>query len=431
VANLSTHLDEISSGQSAKEVTANDLFDALSPAALFGRRALTTSGFTWGYYGGTALMDSGAYEQFANGTLTLAASSTNYVEFEPEGSPSGVFVNQSGFTAGRRRLYTVTTDASGVTNYIDWRAGSDSAGSGGSGGSLSPYTLGSGTTAITHAAHANRYGVVNQAGATTGTFAASATSGALEEDWFYLRNTGAGTFTAAGAITAPTGFKLTAAPNEVFTADYDSVDDHWYSTTPSSGGVSSVNSQTGVVVLNADQIELPDPEGVFGSPQSVGAGMRELEARITAGGGATTLAGLTDVDLNESPSQTHGDLLMYDATLGKWVAMNESMKIFNVSWAATILIDLEKRPDNAIFRITLGGATTVNIRGARDGQKVTLEFTQDATGSRVVTLSSDFAFGTDITSFTASTTAGVTDHVGVVFTSAAAKYRVLAVSKGY
>jgi hypothetical protein len=97
---------------------------------------------------------------------------------------------------------------------------------------LAGYTLGSGTTAITHATHANRVGIVNQAGATTGTFAATATSGAVAKDSFYLRNTGAGTFTASGTITAPTGFKLTALPNEVFTADYDSVDDAWYSTTP-------------------------------------------------------------------------------------------------------------------------------------------------------------------------------------------------------
>lgn len=94
------------------------------------------------------------------------------------------------------------------------------------------FTLPSGTTAITHSTHANRIGIVNQAGGTTGTFAATATSGALAKDTFYLRNTGAGVFTASGAISAKTGYKLTADPNEVFTADYDSIDDAWWSTTP-------------------------------------------------------------------------------------------------------------------------------------------------------------------------------------------------------
>lgn len=50
----------------------------------------------------------------------------------------------------------------------------------------------------------------------------------------------------------------------------------------SAGSVDSVNGQSGVVTLDADDIELPDPESVFGSPQTVGAGMRELEARVSA-----------------------------------------------------------------------------------------------------------------------------------------------------
>lgn len=96
---------------------------------------------------------------------------------------------------------------------------------------LAQGTLGSGTTAITRASHLNRPLIVNQAGGTTGTFAATATSGALPGDSFYIRNTGAGTFTAAGAITASSGFKLTAGAGEYFSADYDSVDDTFVSTT--------------------------------------------------------------------------------------------------------------------------------------------------------------------------------------------------------
>jgi hypothetical protein len=73
----------------------------------------------------------------------------------------------------------------------------------------------------------------------------------------------------------------------------------------------------------------------------------------------------------------------------------------------------------------------VNITGGSDGQKCQIELLQDSTGSRIVTLGTGFAFGTDITSYTATTTASKTDYLGVVYDNASAKYRILAISKGY
>jgi hypothetical protein len=118
MGNSTQLLDIISSSQSQKEVTANALFDAASPATLFGRRASTTSALTWGYYGGT-LGIAGALTSVANGTVTLTASSTNYVESTIAGVVS---CNTSGFTSGRIALYTVVTGASSVTSYTDSRA---------------------------------------------------------------------------------------------------------------------------------------------------------------------------------------------------------------------------------------------------------------------------------------------------------------------
>ena len=77
MADSTTNLDLISSGQAAKEVTANDLFDAGSPATLLGRRATTTAGLTWGYYGGVVLLDDGTLLQVANGTRALTDDATN------------------------------------------------------------------------------------------------------------------------------------------------------------------------------------------------------------------------------------------------------------------------------------------------------------------------------------------------------------------
>lgn len=128
MANSTTNLDELNSGQSQKEVTANDLFDALSPASLFGRRATTTSGLTWGYYGGT-ISDGGTPGQIPNGTVTLTNNATNYLEFDPGASPSGIQKNTVGWTGGASvRLYKIITSGGAVTSYEDWRPSAISAG---------------------------------------------------------------------------------------------------------------------------------------------------------------------------------------------------------------------------------------------------------------------------------------------------------------
>lgn len=53
-----------------------------------------------------------------NATLTLTASTTNYVEMDDNGVVS---TNTTGFTAGYTQLYTVTTGASVVTGVADFR----------------------------------------------------------------------------------------------------------------------------------------------------------------------------------------------------------------------------------------------------------------------------------------------------------------------
>lgn len=118
MADSTTWLDTIAVAQSAKETTANELFDAASPGALFGRHASACSGLTWGYYGGR-LWDGSASTLIANGTLTLANNATNYVEATTAGVVSS---NTSAFTAGYIRIAKVTTVSSAVTVYEDHRA---------------------------------------------------------------------------------------------------------------------------------------------------------------------------------------------------------------------------------------------------------------------------------------------------------------------
>lgn len=118
MSNSTTNLDLIAQAQSAKESTANALIDACSPASLYGRRQTTSSGLTWGYYGGNILVD-GVLTQVANGTLTLTASTTNYIQATRAGVVS---FNTTGFTAGQIPLYEVVTGTATVTSYTDRRS---------------------------------------------------------------------------------------------------------------------------------------------------------------------------------------------------------------------------------------------------------------------------------------------------------------------
>lgn len=120
MANSTTNIDTIVSSQYGKEITANDYFDAASPATLYGRRASTCGGTTWGYYGGNALVN-GVVTQIANGTISLPVSATSYIEANP--MTGAVTANSTAFTAGRIPLYSVVVGASTVTGWTDYRIG--------------------------------------------------------------------------------------------------------------------------------------------------------------------------------------------------------------------------------------------------------------------------------------------------------------------
>lgn len=84
------------------------------------------------------------------------------------------------------------------------------------------------------------------------------------------------------------------------------------------------------------------------------------------------------------------------------------------------------------FRCTLTGNVTVAApTGAVDGQKITFEFIQDATGSRTITLNAIFHFGTTLTSFTPSTGANKRDRLGVIYNATANVFDVVAIAVGF
>lgn len=96
---------------------------------------------------------------------------------------------------------------------------------------------------------------------------------------------------------------------------------------------------------------------------------------------------------------------------------------------ATITTDAST---GTLFRVTLtANRTLANPTGPVDGQRITWEITQDATGNRTLALGDKFVFGSDITSLTLSTAAGATDVLGAQYNAADDAWRVLAVAKGF
>lgn len=119
MSNSTTNLDLVAQAQALKEITANALFDAGSPATLFGRRASLCSGLNWFYYGGMILVD-GVLTAIANNAaaITLAANTTNYIQTTRAGV---VTSNTTGFTVGQIPLYVAVTGPSTVVSWTDNR----------------------------------------------------------------------------------------------------------------------------------------------------------------------------------------------------------------------------------------------------------------------------------------------------------------------
>ena len=67
-------MQQLSSSQVSPEVPINENFESLDHQAVYGKAHATTSGLTWGYYGGrwggTAITAA---------TLTLTNAATNYI----------------------------------------------------------------------------------------------------------------------------------------------------------------------------------------------------------------------------------------------------------------------------------------------------------------------------------------------------------------
>jgi hypothetical protein len=85
-----------------------------------------------------------------------------------------------------------------------------------------------------------------------------------------------------------------------------------------------------------------------------------------------------------------------------------------------------------VARLTLtGNCGNCSLAGGQDGRKYLLEIIQDGTGSRTFAFGANVRFGTDITSYTVTSTASKKDRIGLIYDASADKWDVVATAKGY
>jgi hypothetical protein len=135
-------MQQLAEGQDSPEVPINENFETIEHVSVYGKRQPATTGLTWGYYGGRW----GGFS-VSNGTLSLTASSTNYVVVEIATGAISVSTASTNWdnTTSYVRVYKITTGTSSVSAVEDHRAGPGGAfggggGSGGGGGDASTNT---------------------------------------------------------------------------------------------------------------------------------------------------------------------------------------------------------------------------------------------------------------------------------------------------
>lgn len=191
-----TILAQILQSQAQKEVTANANFSAVSPAGLFAQKPSTTSGTTFGYYGGVISVN-GVLTTISDGTVSLTDNTTNYVERAYDGTVSA---NTTGFSADQIPLFIIVTSSGSISSISDKRIAYDERNI----GYLSIDVSGSADVTLTAAQSRNQ--IIDLTGTLTGSI--NVIAPAIPTFWFLYNNT-SGAFTLTWKTSGGTGVTIT------------------------------------------------------------------------------------------------------------------------------------------------------------------------------------------------------------------------------
>lgn len=164
-----------------------------------------------------------------------------------------------------------------------------------------------------------------------------------------------------------------------------------------------------------------------------------------------TVISLASLDARyaSSPLSTKGDLYTFSTVNARLAVGSNGFRLVPDSSAATglkwqtpgIPVITTLTPGTTVatdaslgdfFRLTPAQNFTLsNPTNPTDGQRCIWEITQDGTGSRLITLGTQFALGTEITAITLSTTAAKVDYIGAIYSSGATKWRIVSFVRGY
>ena len=401
MSNSTSLFNQISSSQASKEVTANGLFDAMTPSGIFGRHDTTTSGLTWGFYGGYF-----AGNAIANGTITLTNNATNYVEADSSGV---VHTNTTAFTSGRVKLYSIVTASGAVTGYTDYRET----------GIAASVTAGGTVTSVALSAPAE-FTVSGSPVTTSGTLTFSKANQSVNLVY-------AGP--ATGAAAAPTFRALVPADYPVFGASGAS---HAQGAVPDPGSTAgttrflredgtwaNVSGASGGTVTSV-AMTVPGFLSVSGSPITSSGTLAVTLATESAN---TVFAGPSS---GAAATPTFRSLAYADLPSGVGPG---KPRVSTVTYGATVTLDCSIAD---IFYIALTGNIAITFSNGTDGQKVEVRTKQDATGGRTVTFSNG-TYGATITSTAsaASTAANKRDKWGFEYDGTAATYDLVSFAGGY
>lgn len=119
MADSTSNLYQLPVAAANNELRVNELISAVSPSSLFAQNASTTTGLTWGYYGGRL-----GGTAIANGTVTLTNGTHYIVAARADGAVStSTGTTNWNNTAAYMRLYRVVAASSQVSSYEDHRLG--------------------------------------------------------------------------------------------------------------------------------------------------------------------------------------------------------------------------------------------------------------------------------------------------------------------
>ncbi len=124
--------------QAEAEVLVNEALETLKHVAVYGKKQSTTTGLTWGYYGGRW----GGFS-VADGTFALTNAADNYIVAAIATGVTTCSTSTTNWndTSNYARVYKLTTAGSVVTAEEDHRAGASGIGGGSGGGTAGRHAV--------------------------------------------------------------------------------------------------------------------------------------------------------------------------------------------------------------------------------------------------------------------------------------------------